>query len=298
MERSFDYAHELFTQCVLQDADNLTMVQTMLANLRAKFGGDKKKVRRGLGFGNGRALKKAIGRNDWQEALRLGIEQLKTDPWHVPTLHVLADASAALHHNEVELAYLKQALQASPKDAEVNRHCARSLARMGQFDQAIACWHRVEKLQPSNKEPKEMISKLMQDKLHWASTPHEITSHVSPSVVPEPKATDEPKTQQRHEIVLSARERLEQAQSLHREQSRQPTPGPKHWKPIRIPWLEMVLAAAMCLLVLQLVPQWGTAVLQFAADNSRMLLFASNVLFVGIALLLRYWHQRTMQSME
>jgi tetratricopeptide (TPR) repeat protein len=79
----------------------------------------------------------------------------------------MADACAALHYNEAELVYLKQALDAEPKNIEVNRHCARSLGRMGQFDQAIACWHRIEKLTSQDEEATRMISVLAQEKLKY-----------------------------------------------------------------------------------------------------------------------------------
>ena len=94
----------------MNDPNNVVFVEAMLTNLRAKFGNDKKKVPAHFapGLGSGRGLKKAIASKDWQESLRLGIEQLKADPWHVPTLRSLAEVCAALHHNEVELVYLKQ----------------------------------------------------------------------------------------------------------------------------------------------------------------------------------------------
>ena len=56
----------------------------------------------------------------------------------------MAEACEALEYREAELRYLKMALEANPKDPEVNRHCAKSLQRTGLFDQAIVCWHRVE----------------------------------------------------------------------------------------------------------------------------------------------------------
>ncbi len=36
---------------------------------------------------------------------------------------------------------------------------AESLARMGQFDQAIACWHRIEELDKGNDEARRKISR-------------------------------------------------------------------------------------------------------------------------------------------
>jgi tetratricopeptide (TPR) repeat protein len=206
-EMNFDYAHELFNQCVMKDPNNVTFVEAMLANLRAKFNGDKKKVPFVLGLGSGRSLKRAISREDWQEARRLGIEQLKFDPWHVPTLRKLADVCAALHHNEVELVYLKQALNAKPRDADVNQHCAQSLARMGQFDQAIACWHRIEIIHPRDKEAARMISHLASEKLKYPNgrPPVSHIAEMSP-VVNAKSETAKPEI-----VVLSPRQKLEQA---------------------------------------------------------------------------------------
>jgi Flp pilus assembly protein TadD len=79
----------------------------------------------------------------------------------------MATACEAHHANEAELVYLKQALDANPKDIEVNRHCARSLGRMGQFDQAIACWHRIETLRGQDSEAARMISQLAEEKLRY-----------------------------------------------------------------------------------------------------------------------------------
>ena len=210
-QRNFDYAHELFAQCVINDPANLVFVETMIANLRAKFGGDKKKVRHGLSLGSGRGLSKAIARQDWPEATRLGLEQLKTDPWQVATLRGLAEVCAALHHNEVELGYLKQALEASPKDAEVNRHCARSLARMGQFDQAIACWHRVELIRPGDKEATKMVFQLNEEKLWHSTAMRERASQIAEKVAAVVESPTEEVAQEPQEVKLSRRQLLERA---------------------------------------------------------------------------------------
>jgi tetratricopeptide (TPR) repeat protein len=158
----YDYAHTLFSECVSQDPANLVYVEAMLDNLQRKYGGNKKGARLG-GIGGARsALKKAAAKEDWKEVLSLGPEALKQNPWDVPTLRSLARACAAHHYNEAELRYLKNALEANPKDVDVNRHCAESLARMGQFDQAIACWSRVEEFGKVNDqaEAQEKISEL------------------------------------------------------------------------------------------------------------------------------------------
>jgi tetratricopeptide (TPR) repeat protein len=158
----YDYAHTLFSECVSQDPANLVYVEAMLDNLQRKFGGNRKGARMAALGGARAAVKKAAAKEEWKEVLKLGAEALSHNPWDVPTLRSLARACAAHHYNEVELRYLKNALEANPKDLEVNRHCAESLARMGQFDQAIACWGRVEEYgkETDKAEAQEKISEL------------------------------------------------------------------------------------------------------------------------------------------
>ncbi len=154
-----DYAHTMFSECVLNDPSNLEYVEAMLENLQRKYKNNKRGARI-KGFGGRGPLKKAISSEDWDEVFRLGMDLLKTNPWDVVTLRGLANACKANHYNEVELRYLKNALDVNPKDLEVNKHCGESLARMGQFDQAIACWHRIEELDKGNAEAKKKISEL------------------------------------------------------------------------------------------------------------------------------------------
>ncbi len=154
-----DYAHTMYSECVLKDPGNLEFVEAMLENLQRKYKNNKKGASF-KGFGGRSAFKKAVAAEDWDDVLQLGLEILRTNPWDVPTLRALADASRNNHHNEVELRYLKNALDVNRKDIEVNRHCAESLERMGQFDQAIACWHRIEELDKNNEEARRKVSEL------------------------------------------------------------------------------------------------------------------------------------------
>lgn len=165
VERNYDYAHELLAQCIVLAPSSDVYADAMLTNLRAKFAESTKKSARF--FGRGQSLKKALQNQDWSAILQQGAELLKANPWDVATLRAMATACEARHCNEAELVYLKQALDAEPKGVEVNRHCAQSLGRMGQFDQAIACWHRVEKLVGKDAEATRMISQLAEEKLKY-----------------------------------------------------------------------------------------------------------------------------------
>lgn len=192
----------MFAECVLNDPGNLQFVEAMVQNLRART----PRVRKWrLPSSGNRTLKKALQHQNWAEVIRKGVELLKTDPWNVATLRAMAQASAARHHNEVELVYLKQALDAEPKNVEVNRHCGHSLGRMGQFDQAIACWHRVEKLKGKDEEAAKMISMLAEEKLKYPGG-HPPLIKAKEALVEEAEPKDTP-----HDVVLSPRQKLEQA---------------------------------------------------------------------------------------
>ncbi|MHC4178134.1 MAG: tetratricopeptide repeat protein, partial [Planctomycetota bacterium] len=108
---------------------------------------------------------------EWDEVIECGLKVLKVNPWDVPALTGMATASqniAAASENpvedEVELYYLKCALDANSKDPNVNRQCALALAAREQFDQAIACWHRVEQVRPGDEEAQREIARLAVEK--------------------------------------------------------------------------------------------------------------------------------------
>jgi len=82
-------------------------------------------------------------------------------------LRGMAQACEQLQCNETELRYLKNAIDGNPKDVDVARHCAHSLARVGQYDQAIACWARVAEIKKNDPEAQKMIGDLQVEKTKW-----------------------------------------------------------------------------------------------------------------------------------
>ncbi len=219
-----DYVNAMFAECVAHDPGNLVYVEAFLDNLQKKYNNNKRGAR--FKFGGKGAFKKAVSKKDWREVLRLGPDVLKSNPWDVPALRSMAQACEELGLNEVELRYLKNALDANPKNVEVNRHCGRSLARMGQFDQAIACWHRVEELRKGDKEAAKMISDLSVEKAReqagmgpsrpiGASRAKSAAAKRAAEASAAPEATEEAAESQtpaaRREIPLTRRQQLERA---------------------------------------------------------------------------------------
>jgi len=165
-QENYDYAAELFTQCVAGDPGNLIYLQSFFSNLKKKYDNNKKGSNLAM-FRVGRcrsAAKKACSQQDWAGAIKAGLEGLKLNPWDVATLSIMADAAKELGNQEVRLTYLKMALEANPKDPEVNILCATALRELGHFDQAISCWHRVEQAKPGDEEAARQIASLAVEK--------------------------------------------------------------------------------------------------------------------------------------
>jgi hypothetical protein len=207
VEKNYEYAHTMFAECVLHDPGNLTFVETLLRNLRLIH---PRPTRRSiLGGRTDQTLKQTIARKELSKAFQIGVELLKANPWDTTTLSALAEACSQFHFNDVELVYLKQALEANPKDVKVNQHCARSLARVGQFDQAIACWHRIEVLHPSDKEPSRMITKLQEEKQKYPGGRPPVAVQAREPIGALVKAHE--KVDEAPEPSLSSHQRLERA---------------------------------------------------------------------------------------
>jgi len=160
------YANQLFSQCVAEDPDNLIYLQHFFANLQQKYGDNKKGAKfAGLKIKSHRsALTRSTGKGNWEAAFQSGCAALSLNPWNIPTLIAMARACDELACSECQLFYLRWAMNADAKHIEANRHAAIALERMGQFDQAIACWSRVDQAKPQDEEARQAVSRLSVEK--------------------------------------------------------------------------------------------------------------------------------------
>jgi tetratricopeptide (TPR) repeat protein len=85
-------------------------------------------------------------------------------PGNRPALLALADAAAAQGYGHSEAYYVKAAVEAASDDAAIQRWGGAALRRLGRYDEALACWRRVESLDPSDEEAPETIAALVIDK--------------------------------------------------------------------------------------------------------------------------------------
>ena len=161
-KQDFDYANKLLTQCMVEDPGNLVYLQTFLTNLQKKYGDNQKGSRlAGLKIKSKRSsLNKAAGKGDWETALQAACAALTLNPWDIPTLLALAAGYEQLQSDECELYCLRCALSADGKNIDVNRQAGLALQRMGQFDQAIACWQRIKLQMPQDEQARHEIARL------------------------------------------------------------------------------------------------------------------------------------------
>jgi len=163
---SYDYATELFSQCVVGDPANLVYWQNFLGNLQKKYNNNKtgSKLAQFKARSSRSAVKKSKQHGDWEGVIKNGVEVLKINPWDVSALTAMADACEELAFEDITLVFLKNALEANPKDPEVNLQCAKVLRARAQFDQAIACLHRIEQVRPDDEEIQRLIADLAVEK--------------------------------------------------------------------------------------------------------------------------------------
>jgi tetratricopeptide (TPR) repeat protein len=161
-----DYATEMFTQCVVGDPTNMIYLQNFSGNLQKKYNNNKKggKLASLKGAGARSSIKKAAGKEDWPALFKAACDMLKLNPWDATALTAMAAAYERLECDECQLFCLRTALDAAPMDVAINRLSGKALARMGQFDQAIACWRRVEQAKPGDEEANRMMGDLTVEK--------------------------------------------------------------------------------------------------------------------------------------
>lgn len=160
-----DYAIEMFSACVTGDPGNAVYLQALLGILRKKHPPKKSGGLASLfGGSKGGAVRKLVGAGQHKEAIKQGVDILKGNPYDTGALLAMADACGHLSFPGTRQVYLKNALDAAPADPEVNRHCARFAAEIGEFDQAIACWVRIGQVKGLGEESEKEIARLQVEK--------------------------------------------------------------------------------------------------------------------------------------
>lgn len=220
-----DHAHDLLAECVINDPGNVLYVDAMLENLGSKHESRTQPPEGDVDTSRGN-LNRAVSSENWRQVFRLGPELLKHSPWDIPVLKAMAQACRARKYDRTEVRYLQNALEAEPGDLELNRHAAELLTGLERFDEAIACWRRVEDADHRDTEASRRIAELTLRKarLQEHLEDEEQESDVEDDV-PDPAGTVElaarrsedgeshppTKKNEPRKLVLTRRQELEQA---------------------------------------------------------------------------------------
>ncbi|NIP87014.1 MAG: tetratricopeptide repeat protein [Planctomycetales bacterium] len=162
----YDYANQMFAQCVGGDPGNLIYTQNFLGNLIKKYNNNKKggKLAGMRGAGAKASMKKAIMKKNWPEAIKSGVELMALNPWDTAACTDMAKACSELDLDECRLAYLRIALDGAPKDLALNRLAADSFAELAHFDDAIRCLERIAAANPNDLEIRREIGAMTVEK--------------------------------------------------------------------------------------------------------------------------------------
>jgi tetratricopeptide (TPR) repeat protein len=211
----YGYAGTLLAQCVSNDPGNLVYWDAFFLNTVRQYKANQGGMMLGGLLGGGRTVQALVDKQEYVSAIKAGVEALGQNPYDVDALRAMAYACEALSLADAELRLLKKALDAASKNIEVNRHCAKSLARMGHIDQAIACWHRVESANRDDPEATRAISNLTVQKARIASGIKDEANKQSgggkaggAAAAASEKAVS-PEAQKKREIKLTPRQQLE-----------------------------------------------------------------------------------------
>jgi tetratricopeptide (TPR) repeat protein len=152
----FEQAGRAFWECVVAAPHCDDYIAEFLANLahhpQAAATGDALPAE---------ALKRSAAKGDWAEVFKRGTELLLDQPRNIAALLALADACAAQGFAGAAACWVRSAVSVGNEDVAVQRWGAAALARLHDYDTAIACWRRVEALDPTDEEAPHAIASLV-----------------------------------------------------------------------------------------------------------------------------------------
>ncbi len=154
----FERAGAAFLDCLVSEPGNGELAQEFLANLarRPAAAAAEKSVPVTTD-----AVQRAAAKGDWSQVQERGLRVLMEDPRNLQALLALADAAGAQGYGESEACYVKAAVEAASEDVAIQRWGAAALSRLGKYGDALACWRRVEALDPSDEEAPQAIAEMV-----------------------------------------------------------------------------------------------------------------------------------------
>lgn len=153
-KENWDYAIQMFHQCVRFEPSNLLFRQTLRGCEEKKYGGNKTGAKMaGMKLMSVRGKsKKAQLKKDWEAVDKACEEGLQVNPWDPQLNADLGTALKELGHATCAAFAYEKAVGADPKNKEFLRQLAELYEERGDYKLSVGCWERIAKLDPMDGE--------------------------------------------------------------------------------------------------------------------------------------------------
>lgn len=152
-KESWDFAIDMFAQCVTLDPGNLMYRQTLRGVEYRKYGNNKTGARL-----SGPKLMRIRSKitlakrsKNWDQLDQEAETGLKINPWDAALNADAAQACEEREFLEVAVYLYERAVEADPKNAEIIERLANVYEQQGEYDKALGAWTRISQLNPGNK---------------------------------------------------------------------------------------------------------------------------------------------------
>ncbi|MEZ6064482.1 MAG: tetratricopeptide repeat protein [Planctomycetaceae bacterium] len=162
-KQNWDYAIQMFGTCVSLKPHLVTYRQTLRGCQRSKYdnnGSGAGTFAKAKLMGIRGRIKKARGKEEWQELDKAAEEGLALNPWDTGLNSDVGEAALKREFMEVaEFAY-KTALEADMKSKPLAIQYAELLERIGKYTDAVKVWAVIKKLDPEDMTPDRKMTQL------------------------------------------------------------------------------------------------------------------------------------------
>ena len=167
LQENFDYAIEMLSMSVKLVPDNRLYRETLRGVERKKYKDNKKGASlAGLSIKKSQmSIAGAKRKEKWDEVDQLAEGGLKLNPWHAQLNAEMGEACSKLGYKDCAIFGYKTALASDIDNIDYNRALAYLLEEKGEYNEAIECWGRIYKHDPTNGEARSKMTQLAASKM-------------------------------------------------------------------------------------------------------------------------------------
>lgn len=166
-KEDWNYAIEMFGQCVSLVPDNLMYRQALRGVEYRKYGNNKSGAR--LAGPKLMGIRSKIGlakrSKNWEQVDLQAEAGLQINPWDAQLNADVAEACRERGFGEVAVFSYEKAAETDPNNKELLKNLGALYEERGEFDKATGVWGKIAKLDPNDQEPQRKITQLHAQKI-------------------------------------------------------------------------------------------------------------------------------------